>query len=309
MKKIADSLTDLVGNTPMLNLGRYAREKGAKARIIAKLEYANPLFSVKDRVGLAMIEDAEARGLLKKGSVIIEPTSGNTGIALAFAAAARGYGAIIVMPDTMSIERQKMLRHLGAQVVLSDGKLGMEGAISKAKELAEEIRGSYIPGQFDNPANPDAHYRTTGQEIWRDTDGEVDIFIAGVGTGGTLAGVGRALKEKNPDVRIIAVEPGGSNVLSGGKPGPNAIQGLGAGFVPAVYDAEVVDEVIAVSDAKSFDEARLAARLEGLPVGISSGAALAAAAQVAARPENQGKTIVVLLPDAAERYMSTPLFD
>lgn len=309
MSHIAESLTELVGNTPLLALKKYAAEKKASAAIIAKVEYFNPLFSVKDRVGIAMIEDAEKKGALKKGATIIEPTSGNTGIALAFAAAARGYKLIIVMPDTMSAERRKMVAHLGARVELSDGKDGMAGAISRARELAKEIPGSYIPSQFDNPANPKAHHDTTGQEIWRDTDGCVDIFIAGVGSGGTISGVGRALKEKNPAVRIIAVEPEGSNVLSGGQPGPNGIQGLGAGFVPGVYDPDVVDEVICVSDEQAFSEAREVARLEGLPVGISSGAALAAAAEVAGRPENSGKTIVVLLPDSAERYMSTPLFE
>ena len=245
----------------------------------------------------------------KKGSVIIEPTSGNTGIALAFASAVRGYKIIIVMPDTMSIERQKMVKHLGAQVVLSEGKDGMAGAIRKAKELAGEIPGSFIPSQFDNPANPQIHHDTTGQEIWRDTDGKVELFIAGVGSGGTISGVGHALKEKNPAIRIIAVEPAGSNVLSGGQPGPNRIQGIGAGFIPRVYDPGVVDEIMGISDEEAFAEARAVARLEGLPVGISSGAALAAAVKVSQRNENQRKTIVVLLPDSAERYMSTPLFE
>jgi cysteine synthase A len=309
MSNIADSLTGLVGNTPLLALNKYAAKKNAQASIIAKIEYFNPLFSVKDRVGIAMIEDAEKKGLLKKGSTIIEPTSGNTGIALAFAAAARGYQAVIVMPDTMSAERRKMIKHLGARVELSDGKEGMAGSIRVARELAQKIPDSFIPSQFDNPANPKAHRETTGREIWRDTDGKVDIFIAGVGSGGTVSGVGRALKEKNPEVRIIAVEPEGSNVLSGGQAGPNGIQGLGAGFVPEVYDPGAVDEVICISDEEAFDEARAVARLEGLPVGISSGAALAAAAQVAARPENRGKMIVALLPDSAERYMSTPLFE
>ncbi len=309
MSNIADSLTGLVGNTPLLALNKYAAKKNAQATIIAKIEYFNPLFSVKDRVGIAMIEDAEKKGLLKKGSTIIEPTSGNTGIALAFAAAARGYQAVIVMPDTMSAERRKMIKHLGARVELSDGKEGMAGSIRVARELAQKIPDSFIPSQFDNPANPKAHRETTGREIWRDTDGKVDIFIAGVGSGGTVSGVGRALKEKNPEVRIIAVEPEGSNVLSGGQAGPNGIQGLGAGFVPEVYDPGAVDEVICISDEEAFDEARAVARLEGLPVGISSGAALAAAAQVAARPENRGKMIVALLPDSAERYMSTPLFE
>ncbi len=309
MSNIADNLTDLVGNTPLLALKKYAAEKKLPASVIAKIEYMNPLFSVKDRVGIAMIEDAERKGLLKEGSTIIEPTSGNTGIALAFAAAARGYRLIIVMPDTMSSERRKMVKHLGARVELSDGKDGMAGAIQRARELAEEIPGSFIPSQFDNPANPKAHMDTTGPEIWRDTDGKVDIFIAGVGSGGTVSGVGRALKEKNPNVRIVAVEPEGSNVLSGGQAGPNGIQGLGAGFVPEVYDPEVVDEVFCVSDEQAFGEARAVARLEGLPVGISSGAALAAAAEIAKRPENRGRMIVVLLPDSAERYMSSPLFE
>lgn len=309
MSNIAENLTGLVGNTPMLALNKYAVAKNAHASIIAKVEYFNPLFSVKDRVGIAMIEDAEKKGILKKGATIIESTSGNTGIALAFAAAARGYKLIIVMPDTMSAERRKMVKHLGARVELTDGKDGMAGAISRARELAEEIPDSFIPSQFDNPANPNVHRDTTGHEIWRDTDGKVDIFIAGVGSGGTVSGVGRALKEKNPAVRIIAVEPEGSNVLSGGAPGPNGIQGLGAGFIPAVYDPDVVDEVVCVSDEQAFEEARAVARLEGLPAGISSGAALAAALQVAKKPENRGKTIVVLLPDSAERYMSTPLFE
>ena len=309
MSNIAEDLTGLVGNTPLVALKKYAAKKNANASIIAKVEYLNPLFSVKDRVGIAMIEDAEKKGNLKKGATIIEPTSGNTGIALAFAAAVRGYQLVIVMPDTMSAERRKMVKHLGARVELSEGKDGMAGAIRRARALAEEIPGSFIPSQFDNPTNPQIHYQTTGQEIWRDTDGKVDIFIAGVGSGGTISGAGRALKEKNPDVRIIAVEPEGSNVLSGGQPGPNGIQGLGAGFVPGVYDPDVVDEVICVSDEDAFGEARAVARLEGLPVGISSGAALAAAVAVAQRTENRGKTIVVLLPDSAERYMSTALFE
>lgn len=309
MSNIAESLTGLIGNTPLLALKRYADKNNAKASIIAKVEYFNPLFSVKDRVGIAMILDAEKKGFLKTGATIIEATSGNTGIALAFAAAACGYQLIIVMPDTMSAERRKMVKHLGARVELSDGKDGMAGAISRARELAKEIPGSFIPSQFDNPANPQIHYETTGQEIWRDTDGKVDVFIAGVGSGGTVSGAGRALKEKNPNVRIIAVEPEGSNVLSGGQPGPNGIQGLGAGFVPGVYDPAVVDEIICVSDEQAYGEARTVALLEGLPVGISSGAALAAAAEVAKRPEYQEKTIVVLLPDSAERYMSTPLFE
>lgn len=308
MKKIAERLTDLVGNTPLLELNNYNKNKGLKARVIAKLEYFNPAGSVKDRVALAMIEDAEAKGLLRPGATIIEPTSGNTGVGLAFVAAAKGYKLILTMPDTMSIERRNLLKALGANLVLTPGVDGMKGAIARAEELKAATPGSLILQQFDNPANPAMHERTTGQEIWRDTDGGVDIFVAGVGTGGTVSGVGAALKAHNPKVRVVAVEPADSPVLSGGKPGPHKIQGIGAGFVPKNYNSAVIDEVLQVSNDDAIRTGRELAKYEGLLVGISSGAAVAAAARLARLPENEGKTIVALLPDTGERYLSTLLY-
>ena len=306
MKKIAERLTDLVGNTPLLELNNYNKNKGLKARVIAKLEYFTPAGSVKDRVALAMIEDAEAKGLLKPGATIIEPTSGNTGVGLAFVAAAKGYKLILTMPDTMSLERRNLLKALGAELVLTSGADGMKGAI--AEELKAANPGSLILQQFDNPANPAMHERTTGQEIWRDTDGRVDIFVAGVGTGGTVSGVGAALKANNPKVKIVAVEPEDSPVLSGGKPGPHKIQGIGAGFVPKNYNSAVIDEVLQVSNDDAIRTGRELAKYEGLLVGISSGAAVAAATRLARLPENEGKTIVALLPDTGERYLSTLLY-
>ncbi len=308
MKKIAERLTDLVGNTPLLELNNYNKNKGLKARVIAKLEYFNPAGSVKDRVALAMIEDAEAKGLLKPGATIIEPTSGNTGVGLAFVAAAKGYKLILTMPDTMSLERRNLLKALGAELVLTSGADGMKGAIARAEELKAANSGSLILQQFDNPANPAMHERTTGQEIWRDTDGRVDIFVAGVGTGGTVSGVGAALKANNPKVKIVAVEPEDSPVLSGGKPGPHKIQGIGAGFVPKNYNSAVIDEVLLVSNDDAIRTGRELAKYEGLLVGISSGAAVAAATRLARLPENEGKTIVALLPDTGERYLSTLLY-
>lgn len=309
MKKIAESLTDLVGNTPLLELKRYAGKMDLKARLVAKLEYFNPAGSVKDRIALAMIEDAEAKGLLHPGATIIEPTSGNTGVGLAFVAAAKGYRMVLTMPDTMSTERRNLLKALGAQLVLTPGAQGMKGAIARAEELRDTTPGSLILQQFDNPANPAVHERTTGEEIWRDTEGGVDIFVAGVGTGGTVSGVGAALKRHNPSVRVVAVEPEDSPVLSGGAPGPHRIQGIGAGFVPKNYNPAVVDEVVQVSNDDAFRAARALAKYEGLLVGISSGAAVAAATRLAGRPENAGKTIVALLPDTGERYLSTGLYD
>lgn len=308
MKKIAERLTDLVGNTPLLELNNFNKDKGLKAHLVAKLEYFNPAGSVKDRVALAMIEDAEAKGLLRPGATIIEPTSGNTGVGLAFVAAAKGYKLILTMPDTMSMERRNLLKALAAELVLTPGADGMKGAIARAEELKAATPGSLILQQFDNPANPAMHERTTGEEIWRDTDGEVDIFVAGVGTGGTVSGVGAALKKHNPKVRIVAVEPVDSPVLSGGKPGAHKIQGIGAGFVPKNYNSTVVDEVLQVSNDDAIRTGRELAKYEGLLVGISSGAAVAAAARLAKLPENEGKTIVALLPDTGERYLSTLLY-
>lgn len=308
MQKIASSLTDLVGNTPLLELNNYSRHNELRARVIAKLEYFNPAGSVKDRVALAMIEDAETKGLLQPGATLIEPTSGNTGVGLAFVAAAKGYRLILTMPDTMSIERRNLLKALGAQLVLTPGAEGMKGAIARAEELKAATPGSLILQQFDNPANPAMHARTTGEEIWRDTDGEVDIFVAGVGTGGTISGVGATLKKYNPAVKIVAVEPEDSPVLSGGKPGPHKIQGIGAGFVPKNYNPAVVDEVMLISNDDAIRTGRRLAKYEGLLVGISSGAAVAAAAHLARLPENEGKVIVALLPDTGERYLSTLLY-
>ncbi|NTV89706.1 MAG: cysteine synthase A [Clostridiales bacterium] len=308
MSKIAGSLTDLIGNTPLLELSNYAKSQELGARVIAKLEYFNPASSVKDRVGYAMIKDAEDKGLINKDTVIIEPTSGNTGIALAFVAAARGYRLIITLPDTFSIERRNMLKALGAELVLTPGSEGMSGAIRKAEELAAQYQNSYIPDQFKNPSNPEIHRRTTAEEIWRDTDGEIDIFVGGVGTGGTISGVGEALKPRKPGLKIVAVEPFDSPVLSGGVKGAHKIQGIGAGFIPANFNREVVDEIITVKNEDAFETARKLAKTEGLLVGISSGAAAYAAAQLAKRPENKGKNIVVLLPDTGERYLSTALF-
>jgi cysteine synthase len=308
MAKIAKSLVDLIGNTPLLELSNYNKSKGLESKVIAKLEYFNPLSSVKDRIGYAMIKDAEDKGILKKDSVIIEPTSGNTGIALAFVAAARGYKLILTMPDTMSIERRNLLAALGAELILTPGPEGMKGAIRKAEELAAQTPNSFIPQQFKNPANPEIHRKTTAEEIWRDTDGLVDVFIAGVGTGGTVTGVGEVLKKKKGSVKIIAVEPFDSPVLSGGSPGPHKIQGIGAGFIPDIYNKNIVDEIYKVKNEEAFETARDLAKNEGLLVGISSGAAAFAATQIAKRPENKEKTIVVLLPDTGERYLSTVLY-
>ena len=308
MGKIANKLTDLVGNTPLLELANYDKNQQVKAKLIAKLEYFNPAGSVKDRVALAMIEDAEKKGILKPGATLIEPTSGNTGVGLAFVSAAKGYKLILTMPDTMSTERRNLLKALGVELILTPGSEGMKGAIAKAIDLKETTPDAIILQQFNNEANPDMHERTTGQEIWRDTDGKVDIFVACVGTGGTVTGVGRALKKHNPDVKIVAVEPAGSPVLSGGKPGPHKIQGIGAGFVPTIYDAKVVDEVITVENDDAIRTSRELAKTEGLLVGISSGAATYVATQLAKLPENEGKTIVVLLPDTGERYLSTVLY-
>ncbi len=301
-------MTDLIGNTPLLELENYGRLKNLGATIFGKLEYFNPAGSVKDRIAKAMIDDAEAKGVLKPDSVIIEPTSGNTGIGLAAVAAARGYKVILTMPETMSVERRNLLKAYGAQVVLTEGIKGMKGAIEKAQQLAAENENSFIPSQFTNAANPSAHRSTTGPEIWNDTDGKVDIFVAGVGTGGTISGVGEYLKSKNPNVKIVAVEPAGSPVLSGEKPGPHKIQGIGAGFVPETLNTEIYDEVIKVENADAFKTGRVLAKTEGLLVGISSGAAVWAAAQLAKRPENKGKHIVALLPDTGERYLSTQMF-
>lgn len=308
MAKIAKTMTDLIGNTPLVELSHYNAQRGIKARLIAKVEYFNPSGSVKCRIGNAMIVAGEEAGVIKEGTTIIEPTSGNTGVALAFAAAAKGYRLILVMPETMSVERRNLMKAYGAELVLTPGSEGMSGAIRKAEELAAEIPNSFIPQQFKNPANPAIHRATTAEEIWRDTDGQIDIYVGGVGTGGTISGVGEVLKAKNPKVQIIAVEPADSPVLSGGAKGPHKIQGIGAGFVPDNYNAGVVDEIFQVTNDQAFETARALARSEGLLVGISSGAAAYAATQIALRPENAGKTIVVLLPDNGERYLSTPLF-
>ena len=309
MAKIAKNLTDLIGNTPLLELANYNKSKGVNAKILAKLEYFNSLGSVKDRIGYAMIKDAEDKGLVNKDTVIIEPTSGNTGIALAFVAAAKGYRLILTMPETMSVERRNLLKALGAELVLTPGPEGMKGAIKRADELAAETPNSFVPQQFKNPANPAIHRQTTAEEVWRDTDGAVDIFVGGVGTGGTITGVGEVIKARKPSAKVVAVEPNDSPVLSGGNPGPHKIQGIGAGFVPDVLNVKVIDEIIKVKNEDAFATARELAKTEGLLVGISSGAAAFAATELARRPENAGKTIVVLLPDTGERYLSTPLFE
>ncbi len=308
MSKVYRSLTDLIGKTPLLELSNYAKRHDLKATVIGKLEYFNPAGSVKDRIAKAMVEDAEKKGVLKPGSVIIEPTSGNTGIGLASVAAARGYRIILTMPETMSVERRNLLKAYGAELVLTEGAKGMGGAIAKANELAQEIENSFVPGQFDNPANPAIHRATTGPEIFEDTDGKVDIFVAGVGTGGTLTGVGEYLKSKNPSIKVVAVEPNDSPVLSEGRSGSHKIQGIGAGFVPQVLNTGIYDEIIRVKNEDAFAAGRELSRAEGLLIGISSGAAVWAATELAKRPENAGKTIVVILPDTGERYLSTPLF-
>lgn len=308
MGKIFTSIDQLIGNTPLLELRNIEKECRLKAKIYAKLEYLNPAGSVKDRVGLAMINDAEEKGILKPGSVIIEPTSGNTGIGLACVAAGRGYRTIIVMPDNMSMERRMLMAAYGAELVLTDGSLGMAGAIAKAEEMAKEIPGSFVAGQFSNPANPKAHYDTTGPEIYADTDGEVDIFVAGVGTGGTITGTGKYLKSRKPEIRVVGIEPANSAVLSGGKAGPHGLQGIGAGFIPEVLNVKIIDEIILVAEEQAYEAGRLLGRREGVVVGISAGAALWAAIELAKKDENAGKKIVVLLPDTGDRYLSTPLF-
>ena len=306
--KIYGSIAELIGRTPLVELANYGRSEGARARILAKLEYLNPAGSAKDRVGLAMVEDAEKRGLLKPGAVIIEPTSGNTGIGLAAVAVPRGYRLILTMPDTMSMERRSLLKAYGAEVGLTDGAKGMQGAIDKAQELAREIPGSFIPGQFVNPANPEAHRRTTGPEIWEDTEGCVDIFVASVGTGGTITGTGEYLKSQNQNIKVVAVEPADSPVLSGGTAGPHKIQGIGAGFVPEILNTDIYDEIIRVESGEAYRAGRMLAKKEGFLTGISSGAALSAALTLARRSENAGKCIVVLLPDTGDRYLSTEMF-
>ena len=309
MSKIYTSATQLIGHTPLLKVNNYLKDQNIEGvELLAKLEYFNPAGSVKDRIALAMIEDAEKKGILKEGSTIIEPTSGNTGIGLASVAAAKGYRTILTLPETMSVERRNLLKAYGAELVLTEGAKGMKGAIAKAEELEKTIPNAVILGQFDNPANPAAHAATTGPEIWEDTDGKVDIFVAGVGTGGTVTGIGTYLKSKNPDVKIVAVEPADSPVLSGGQPGPHKLQGIGAGFVPSVLNTSIYDEVFTVTTDQAFTTGRLIAHKEGILVGITSGAALYAAAQIAKRPENAGKTIVALLPDSGDRYLSTPMF-
>ncbi|QND57725.1 cysteine synthase A [Mesorhizobium huakuii] len=308
--RIYSSITDTIGDTPLVRLDKFAKEKGVVANLVAKLEFFNPIASVKDRIGVAMIEALEAAGKIAPGkTTLIEPTSGNTGIALAFAAAAKGYKLILTMPETMSVERRKMLALLGAELVLTEGPKGMKGAIAKADELAATIANAVIPQQFENPANPEIHRKTTAQEIWNDTQGEIDIFVAGIGTGGTITGVGQVLKKLKPSLHVVAVEPEASPVLSGGQPGPHKIQGIGAGFAPKILDTTIYDEIVKVSNEDSVANARLVARLEGVPVGISSGAALQAAIVVGSRPENKGKTLVVVIPDFAERYLSTILFE
>lgn len=309
MSRIYTKSTELIGHTPLLKVENYMKSQNiTQAQILAKLEYFNPAGSVKDRIALAMVEDAEKKGILKPGSTIIEPTSGNTGIGLASVAAAKGYRTILTLPETMSVERRNLLKAYGAELVLTEGALGMKGAIAKAEELERTIPGSVILGQFDNPANPAAHAATTGPEIWEDTDGKVDIFVAGVGTGGTITGIGAYLKSKNPNIKVVAVEPDDSPVLSGGKPGAHKLQGIGAGFVPSILNVNVYDEIIRITTEEAFSTGREIARKEGILVGITSGAALYAAAQLAKRPENAGKTIVVLLPDSGDRYLSTPMF-
>ncbi|WP_428031447.1 cysteine synthase A [Ancylobacter sp.] len=307
--RVYDSITETIGDTPLVQLNRLPGERGVKARILAKLEFFNPIGSVKDRIGVSMIEALEEAGLIRAGTVLVEPTSGNTGIALAFVAAARGYRLILVMPESMSVERRKMLALLGAELVLTPAAQGMRGAVSRAEELVKELPDAIIPQQFRNPANPAIHRVTTAEEIWNDTQGEVDIIVAGVGTGGTITGLGQVLKPRKSSLRLVAVEPEDSPVLSGGQPGPHKIQGIGAGFVPDVLDRSVIDEVVTVGNQTAFETARAIARLEGIPVGISSGAAIAAALEVGARPENEGKTIVVIIPSFAERYLSTALFE
>jgi cysteine synthase A len=307
--RIYEDITQTIGDTPIVRLKRLAAEKGIKANLLAKLEFFNPIASVKDRIGVSMIDALERDGKIKPGSTLIEPTSGNTGIALAFVAAARGYRLILTMPETMSVERRKMLALLGAELVLTPGPLGMKGALDKSEELLKEIPGAVIPGQFVNPANPEIHRRTTAEEIWNDTKGEIDVFVAGVGTGGTITGVGQVLKPRRPSLRIVAVEPEDSPLLSGGKPGPHKIQGIGANFIPEILDRSVIDEVVKIGNQPSFDMARHLARLEGIPCGISSGAAVEAALQIGARPGMEGKNIVVIIPSFAERYLSTALFE
>ncbi|HEY1862481.1 MAG TPA: cysteine synthase A [Roseiarcus sp.] len=308
--RIYASITDTIGDTPLVSIDRIGKEKGVAGRLLAKLEFFNPISSVKDRIGVSMIDALEAQGKISPGrGVLVEPTSGNTGIALAFVAAARSYRLILVMPESMSVERRKMLALLGAELVLTPAAQGMKGAIAKAHEIIEATPGAVMPQQFENPANPDIHRRTTAEEIWNDTNGEVDIVVSGVGTGGTITGVGEVLKARKPSVRMVAVEPEDSAVLSGGAPGPHKIQGIGAGFVPAILDRSVIDEIVVVGNQTAFDTARLVARIEGIPVGISSGAAIAAAIDVGRRPENAGKTIVIIIPSFAERYLSTALFE